>query len=100
MTKGCYVGQEVVSRTSNRGQVRRRRVGFRFAWGGSPIPARAEIRAGEAVAGYVTSSVQEPETESGLGMGYVTTDALTEGAALTVGDGPASTRLTIHDWPL
>ena len=56
MTKGCYVGQEVVSRTSNRGQVRRRRVGFRFAWSGSPIPARAEIRAGEAIAGYVTSS--------------------------------------------
>lgn len=100
MTKGCYVGQEVVSRTSNRGQVRRRRVGFRFAWSESPIPARAEIRSGSAVAGYVTSSVQEPETDSGLGMGYVTTDALNEGAALTVGDGAASTRLTILDWPL
>lgn len=100
MTKGCYVGQEVVSRTSNRGQVRRRRAGFRFAWGGSPILARAEIRSGSVVAGYVTSSIQEPETDSGLGMGYVTTDALNEGAALTVGDGAASTRLTILDWPL
>lgn len=100
MTKGCYVGQEVVSRTSNRGQVRRRRAGFRFPWTGSPIPARAEIRAGSVVAGYVTSSVQEPETDSGLGMGYVTTDALGEGAELTAGAGAGSTRLTILDWPL
>lgn len=100
MTKGCYVGQEVVSRTSNRGQVRRRRAGFRFAWSGSPIPARTEIRAGSAVAGYVTSSVREPETDSGLGMGYVTTDAVGEGADLTVGAGAGSTHLTILDWPL
>jgi glycine cleavage system aminomethyltransferase T len=79
--------------------VRRRRAGFGFAWGGSPIPARAEIRAGDSVAGYVTSSVQDPEMESGLGMGYVTTDALHEGATLTVG-AAAPTRLTILDWPL
>src|SRR5262245_19487811 len=31
-TKGCYVGQEVVARTSHRGQVRRSRAGFRFIW--------------------------------------------------------------------
>ena len=42
LTKGCYVGQEVVARTSNRGQVRRHRAGFRFDWQGRPLPARTE----------------------------------------------------------
>jgi len=100
MTKGCYVGQEVVSRTSNRGQVRRRRIGFRFPWTGTPIPARAEIRAGESVVGYVTSSVREPGTNEGLGMGYVTTEPLASGVELAAGEGGVRAPLTFHDWPL
>jgi len=47
--KGCYVGQEVVARTSNRGQVRRHRVGFRFQWSGTQPPFRAELLAGGAL---------------------------------------------------
>ncbi|MGH7681528.1 MAG: YgfZ/GcvT domain-containing protein [Candidatus Eiseniibacteriota bacterium] len=99
-TKGCYVGQEVVSRTSNRGQVRRRRVGFRFAWSGSPIPARAEIRAADSVVGYVTSSAREPGTNEGLGMGYLSTESPPDGVKLSAGMGSGEVRVSVRDWPL
>ncbi|MGE5174978.1 MAG: YgfZ/GcvT domain-containing protein [Hyphomicrobiales bacterium] len=99
-TKGCYVGQEVVARTSNRGQVRRVRIGFRFAWAGSAIPPRAEIRAGNAVAGYVTSSAPEPGAANGLGMGYLSTEAIAASEAVTAVLPGGSVPLTISAWPL
>lgn len=100
LTKGCYVGQEVVARTSNRGQVRRHRTGFRFDWDGRPIPARAELRAGEAVVGYVTSSAPEPGTDQGIGMGYLTVDALEQSLEVHAVDGSTTRRVRPGPWPL
>ncbi len=52
--KGCFVGQEVVSRMEHRGTARRRIVHVRAA---SPIPpAGAEITAGEKPVGTIASS--------------------------------------------
>lgn len=52
--KGCFVGQEVVSRMEHRGTARRRIVHVRAA---SPIPpAGAEITAGERPVGTIASS--------------------------------------------
>lgn len=52
--KGCYVGQEVVSRMEHRGTARRRIVHVRAA---SPIPpAGAEIEAGGKPVGAITGS--------------------------------------------
>jgi folate-binding protein YgfZ len=51
-TKGCYVGQEVVSRMQNRATVRKRVVPVE---GAAPLTAGAEIGAGEAVIGTVGS---------------------------------------------
>jgi tRNA-modifying protein YgfZ len=51
-TKGCYVGQEVVSRMQNRATVRKRVVPIE---GAAPLTPGAEIRAGEAVIGTVGS---------------------------------------------
>jgi folate-binding protein YgfZ len=100
MTKGCYVGQEVVSRTTHRGKVRRRRVGFRFDWDGVTIPAGTEIHSGGVAAGFVTSAVREPDSEEGLGMGYLATEALDRpGEAMAI-DGPRTRRLRVRSWPL
>ncbi len=99
-TKGCYVGQEVVSRTSNRGQVRRHRVGFRFDWTGSAIPARTELRAGGVPAGYVTSTAPEPESGQGLGMGYLSVEALQTPVELLAVEGLKTTHLRVGPWPL
>ena len=100
LTKGCYVGQEVVARTSNRGQVRRHRVGFRFDWNGRPIVARAELRAGGVAAGYVTSTAPEPGTDQGLGMGYLTSEALESSAEVHAVEGTATRRVRPSPWPL
>ena len=51
--KGCYVGQEVVSRTQHRGSARTRIAALRFA--GSAPSEGAEIRAGDKAIGRVGS---------------------------------------------
>ena len=76
MSKGCYVGQEVVARTSQRGRLRRQRFGFRFPWGGQSIPKGTELRSGGLSAGHVTSTAWEPGTGEGLGMGYLATEEI------------------------
>jgi len=100
LTKGCYVGQEIVARTSNRGQVRGHRIGFRFDWDGGPIPARTELRAGGVAAGYVTSTAPEPGTDQGIGMGYLTADALQQSLEVLAVEGPKARRVRPALWPL
>lgn len=55
--KGCYVGQEVVSRMKHRGLVRKRVTPYRAA-GGAPAPGEA-IRAGEIEIGITGSAAGE-----------------------------------------
>ena len=98
--KGCYVGQEVVARTSHRGQVRRRRTGFRFPWPGVPLPPKAPIQSGGAAVGFVTSSALEPGSTDGLGMGYVSTEALQDGRELIAVHESGTTAIEIRTWPL
>jgi len=100
MAKGCYVGQEVVARTAHRGKLRRQRIGFRFPWGGEPLPKDTELRSGGLEAGHVTSSAWEPGTDQGLGMGYLTPDALATGLDVLAIQGEKSTLLSLHSWPL
>src|SRR5437762_5304800 len=100
LTKGCYVGQEIVARTSNRGQVRRHRVGFRFDWDGRPIAPRTELRAGGVAAGYVTSTAPEPGTDKGIGMGYLTAEALGSSAEVDAIEGSTTRRVRPSPWPL
>ena len=100
LTKGCYVGQEVVARTSNLGKVRRHRVGFRFDGSGGPLPARTEILAGGVPAGFVTSSAIEPGSGEGLGMGYVASEALASGSELLTTQGAKTISLRHTPWPL
>jgi folate-binding protein YgfZ len=100
MTKGCYVGQEVVARTSNRGKVRRLRIGFRFPCRGEAIPAAVELRSGGMEAGHVTSAVWEPGTREGVGMGYLTSEALTANLDVLAVQGEKTTHLSLHSWPL
>jgi folate-binding protein YgfZ len=100
MTKGCYVGQEVVARTTHRGKLRRQRFGFRFAWSGEPIPSRTELRSGGQIAGYVTSTAHEPGTQHGLGMGYIAPELLDQGLDILAIQGEKTTHLSPHSWPL
>jgi folate-binding protein YgfZ len=98
--KGCFVGQEVVARTSGRGQVRRRRFGFRFRWDGAPIPPGTALHTGGPPAGYVTSTAREPGGADGLGMGFLSIDALEGPGEIVAADGARAVRVHPEPWPL
>ncbi|MGC8552803.1 MAG: YgfZ/GcvT domain-containing protein [Phycisphaerae bacterium] len=71
LTKGCYLGQEVVARMHSHNSVARMLVGLRFNSHAPPM-AGAELRAGELQVGMVTSSCNSPMLGSApIGLGYV-----------------------------
>ena len=89
-SKGCFVGQEVVSRMHHRGTERRRTVKVTSA---SPLPASgADLSAGGRTIGHVMGSAE------GQGLALVRIDRLA--AALTGGDEITSAAgpVTLH-WP-
>ena len=61
LTKGCYVGQEVIIRVLHRGhgRVARKLVGL-VVDGGPPVPAGATVRSGDREIGRVTSATISP----------------------------------------
>jgi folate-binding protein YgfZ len=98
LTKGCYVGQEVVARTSNRGQVRRGRVGFRFDGAHGPLRSKCEIRRRDTPVGFVTSSALEPGTWEGVAMGYLSTEIGAGASDLVAVQGDTTIPLRESPW--
>jgi len=79
--KGCYVGQEVVSRVENRGQPSRRLVGLTLE--GETVPeSGAAVFDGDASVGEVTRAGESPMREEILALAVV--DYGLESDALTV----------------
>lgn len=70
LTKGCYLGQEVVARVTYRGHVNRKVVGLRFDDERIP-PAGAPVVAGDREVGRVTSAVVSPALRRGLALAYL-----------------------------
>ncbi|NDW04723.1 CAF17-like 4Fe-4S cluster assembly/insertion protein YgfZ [Jiella pacifica] len=70
--KGCFVGQEVVSRMQHRGTARRR---LMLVTAATPLIANSEIRAGEKVVGEILSVADEQ------GLAMVRIDRLASAAA-------------------
>jgi len=86
-TKGCYTGQEVVTRMRTRARVAHLLVGLRL---GSPtLPERgSEIVAGGARIGHLTSAVRSPEFGA-IGLGYVKHEAAEPGSEVEIAGAPA-----------
>ena len=86
LTKGCYVGQEVIIRVLHRGhgRVARRLVGLKLE--SATLPSRgAVVTAGEREIGRITSAVLSPAAGS-IALGYVHRDFTEPGKCVTVGD--------------
>jgi tRNA-modifying protein YgfZ len=86
--KGCYIGQEVVSRMQHRATVRKRIVKVAFS-GKAPAPG-AEIKAGETLIGTMGSSA------GGHGLAMVRLDRLEDAKAAGIAPIAAGTRLNIE----
>jgi tRNA-modifying protein YgfZ len=90
--KGCYVGQEVVSRMHHRGIAKTRVVGVR---GAAPLPAMGtEITGGEYPVGQLGSSAGE------LGIAVIRLDRAAEAAGHGIPLRAGETRLALRrpDW--
>ncbi len=102
-TKGCYVGQEIIVRVTQRGggRVARRLVGLEIDPSDLPAVARsvkagAIIRAGDRDIGRVTSAVFSPTLGRTIALGYVHRDFVEPGTAVSVigDDGSHDARVT------
>lgn len=88
-TKGCYIGQEVVSRMQHRGTARNR---ILTVTGTAPLPAKgSEIRSGETLVGEMLSS------KGNAGLALIRLDRLAEAAAPLL---TGAVTLSVHkpDW--
>jgi folate-binding protein YgfZ len=84
MTKGCYVGQEIIIRVLHRGhgRVARRLVGLLVD---GDLPQHGDrIHAGDRDVGFVTSAVRSPAAGTVLAMGYVHRDFVEEGTPVAI----------------
>ena len=96
LTKGCYVGQEVIIRVLHRGhgRVARKLVGLSVIESGERDPrvAGAAVRQRRAArSASVTSSHRaSPALQRPIALAYVHRDFLEPGTQVTVGDRPAT----------
>ncbi len=88
--KGCFVGQEIVSRMQHRGTARTRIVLAAFE-GGFGVDAGAEVKIGERVIGRAGS------TANGLGLLMLRVDRALEAGAQDIHAGNVKVTLTIPD---
>ncbi|HEV8595753.1 MAG TPA: aminomethyltransferase family protein [Thermoplasmata archaeon] len=85
LTKGCYVGQEAVSRATYVGQVNRLLIGFEVESEVPPDPG-AEILFEGRVVGRVTSAVRSAHLGKTIGLGYVRRELAEPGTPVGVGE--------------
>jgi tRNA-modifying protein YgfZ len=99
MTKGCYVGQEVIIRILHRGhgRVARRLVGLAIA--GHDVPAAGSPLAADGrTVGAITSAVFSPRLAGPLALGYLHRDFVVDGARVAV--LPTGTSATVTPLPI
>jgi folate-binding protein YgfZ len=97
MTKGCYIGQEVIVRILHRGggRVARKLVGLRVE--GDAVPARGnELTADGRAVGHITSSARSPRFGV-VALGYVQRDLAEPGVRLALAE--SGTRVVVQQTP-
>jgi tRNA-modifying protein YgfZ len=101
LTKGCYVGQEIIIRVLHRGQgrVAKRLVGFVAS------PPVEELRRGERLhaagkdVGAVTSAAVSPRLGRPIGLGFVHRDHTEPGQVLDLGGSGSSRQVALVSLP-
>jgi folate-binding protein YgfZ len=90
LTKGCYVGQEVIIRVLHRGhgRVAKKLVGLVFQGTAVPVAAATISAAGRDI-GHVTSAAWSPALQRPIALGYVHRDFTTDGTHVDVGGATA-----------
>lgn len=87
LSKGCYLGQEIVERVRSRGQVHRLLTPLSIA--GTPPAKGAHLKSGDKDAGEITSAAWSPALGSTVALAYVRAEFAQPGARLTLDGGEA-----------
>ncbi len=90
LTKGCYVGQEVIIRVLHRGHGRVARRLVRLQVGGDAPQKDAKVFSGDREVGFITSSAKSPRLGA-IALGYVHRDFVAPGTAVEIDLGEART---------
>ncbi len=99
LTKGCYLGQEVVARATARGHINRKLRGL-ILDGETPAARGAKISGpGRDDAGAVTSSLFSPRFGRALALGYVHRSLWEPGTEVTVHDATGPRTARVADLP-
>lgn len=96
LTKGCYVGQEVIIRVLHRGGGRVARKLVKLEAGDQPIARGDTLRAGDREIGRVTSAVHSERVGAWIALGYLHRDYLEPGTRVEVitVSGPTAATVT------
>ena len=69
-SKGCYIGQEVITRLNTYDKVKKQLVGLTWSTN-VDVPEGTLLMLGGKQVGIVTSSITSPENHNSIGLGYV-----------------------------
>jgi len=94
LTKGCYVGQEVIIRVMHRGHGRVARKLVRLHIEGDAPPRNAKAFSGDREVGFITSSAKSPRFGT-LALGYLHRDFVEAGTAVDVQVGDVRVRAQV-----
>ena len=95
--KGCYIGQEVISRMKMSGQVRQRLCGLVSENG---LYSGMELRVEEKVVGRVTSAVFSSRTNSNIGLAMIKRGYNDIGTSLVASNETAQTNVRVVALPV
>lgn len=99
-TKGCYIGQEVISRIRTYGQVAKALRVLRLGGAGDCLPQKGDKIFKDAKdAGYVTSAVASPKSGAKVALGYVRKEVNQIGTDLVVQAADGNIPATISGLP-
>ena len=99
-TKGCYIGQEVISRIRAFGQVAKSLRGLRLPSEIPQLPQKGDKLFHNAKeVGYVTSSCRSPILQGNIALGYVRREHHDPGTWVEIGAVDSSIKATVCDLP-
>ncbi len=99
LTKGCYVGQEVVAKATHVGGVNRLLVGFLSQTDWIPKPG-STVFSGDKKVGKITSSCYSPRLQCPLSLGYLRRHLVEAGVEVAIeSDGRCQTARVCLEFP-
>jgi folate-binding protein YgfZ len=99
-SKGCYIGQEVISRIRTYGQVAKALRGLRLADDLKQLPVKGDkLFHNGKECGYITSTLASPTLRANIALGYVRKEANEIGSDLTLQTAEGASPAKIVPFP-